>query len=246
MTQPIDHAAREAAASQLDTTFFVEAAAGTGKTTALVGRIVNIVACGRARLHEVVAITFTEKAAGELKIRLREELEKTLAGEALRAALGDLERAQITTIHSFCAALLRERPVEARIDPQFVVADDLQRELLLDEAWKQWLESQLALNPPVLREALVRELSLDALRALAELLITERARHAAAQWPAAVPVDMPALRCAAPFRLWSARWHIASTCRPTPRSAPGRCSTCCRPWKPPRLSASSRCCRGWN
>jgi len=117
--KPVDQAARDAAANDLDTTLFVEAAAGTGKTTTLVARILTAVVTGRARLHEVVAITFTEKAAGELKIRLREELEKKLTGEKLRAALADLERAQITTIHSFCAALLRERPVEAGVDPQF-------------------------------------------------------------------------------------------------------------------------------
>src|SRR2546422_352246 len=71
-----DADARKAAREQLDTTFFVEAAAGTGKTTALVSRILEAVKQGRARLHEIVAITFTEKAAGELKVKLREELEK--------------------------------------------------------------------------------------------------------------------------------------------------------------------------
>ena len=130
MTQPVDHAAREAAANELDTTFFVEAAAGTGKTTSLVARIVSAIASGRARLREIVAITFTEKAAGELKMRLREKLEETLKDEALREALADLEQAHITTIHSFCAWVLRERPVEAVVDPQFAVADELQRQLL--------------------------------------------------------------------------------------------------------------------
>src|SRR5437016_10726591 len=100
MTPPVDHEAREAAANDLDTTFFVEAAAGTGKTTALVARIVSAVDSGRARLSEIVAITFTEKAAGELKVRLREKLEETLQGEKRKEALADLERAHITTIHS--------------------------------------------------------------------------------------------------------------------------------------------------
>src|SRR5205814_4018656 len=112
-------------------------------------------------------ITFTEKAAGELKQRLREELEKNSATEALR----DLERAQIATIHSFCASLLRERPVEARVDPQFAVADTLQRQLLLDEAWSAWLEGELTRNPPALRQALMREISIDQLQALATLLV---------------------------------------------------------------------------
>ena len=83
MTRPVDHPAdqeeRQAAANELDTAFFVEAAAGTGKTTSLVARIVSAIQHRRARLREIVAITFTEKAAGELKIRLREQLEELLA-----------------------------------------------------------------------------------------------------------------------------------------------------------------------
>ena len=73
---PIDDAAsRQLIETALDTTFVVEAAAGTGKTTALVGRIVRIIAEGKAQVGEIVAVTFTEKAAGELKLRLREHLD---------------------------------------------------------------------------------------------------------------------------------------------------------------------------
>jgi ATP-dependent exoDNAse (exonuclease V) beta subunit len=184
---PVDNNARVQAATDLDTTLFVEAAAGTGKTTALVSRILSAIKTGRARLYEVVAITFTEKAAGDLKIRLREELEKQLTGDALRRALSDLERAPIMTIHSFCASLLRERPVEAAVDPQFTVADDLQRRLLLDKAWATWLEQELAQNPPALRHALFREVRLDALQDLATLLVEHRGL--APTWPAHRPLD---------------------------------------------------------
>lgn len=187
----IDAKARQATATQLDTTFFVEAAAGTGKTTALVARILTAVTTGRARLHEIVAITFTEKAAGELKVRLREELTKKLTGVKLHEALADLERAPITTIHSFCASLLRERPVEARVDPQFAVADELQRELLLDEAWAKWLEGELATNPSALRQALLREIGIPALRELAALLVEHRDRL---KWPEKLPCDLRATR----------------------------------------------------
>jgi ATP-dependent helicase/nuclease subunit A len=55
----------------LDTTLVVEAAAGTGKTTEMVTRIVSVLAEGRANVREIVAVTFTEKAVGELKLRLR-------------------------------------------------------------------------------------------------------------------------------------------------------------------------------
>src|SRR5262245_66478282 len=60
----------------LDDTLVVEAAAGTGKTTEMVTRIVRVVAEGRATVREIVAVTFTEKAAGELKLRLRQQLEQ--------------------------------------------------------------------------------------------------------------------------------------------------------------------------
>ena len=70
-----DAEAREPHRHRARPTFIVEAAAGTGKTTELVGRIVRILAEGRAEVDEIVAVTFTEKAAGELKLRLRERLD---------------------------------------------------------------------------------------------------------------------------------------------------------------------------
>ena len=116
---------RDLIRTALDDTLIVEAAAGTGKTTELVARIVLLIQSGRARITEIVAVTFSEKAAGELKLRLREELERaridssrtTLESERLDRAVLEFEEAHISTIHGFCAELLRERPVEARIDP---------------------------------------------------------------------------------------------------------------------------------
>ena len=195
--KPVDAAARLAAATELDTTFFVEAAAGTGKTTALISRIVSAVTSKRARVHEIVAITFTEKAAGELKMRLREELEQKMP-----AALADLDRAHVTTIHSFCAWILRERPVEAAVDPQFAVADDVQARLLFDDAWDEWFERQLAGNPPALGRAILREFNLNALHELAGLLHKHRDALSHARWPDPWPCDLQqtlaAFRDAAP------------------------------------------------
>ena len=98
----------------------VEASAGTGKTTALVGRIVEAIAAGTA-VETIVAVTFTHAAAGNMKLRVRHELEQRRAGEldpAVRERLGQaarsLDRAFIGTIHAFCAQLLRRRPVDAR------------------------------------------------------------------------------------------------------------------------------------
>jgi ATP-dependent exoDNAse (exonuclease V) beta subunit len=154
MTPPAlaDRADRDQIATALDDTLIVEAAAGTGKTTELVRRIVRVIETGRADVTGIVAVTFTEKAAGELKLRLREALEEARGGSAsgsaerdrLDRALGRLEEAQVSTIHGFCSDLLRERPVEARIDPLFTVLTEAQAARMYDEGFHQWLASELA------------------------------------------------------------------------------------------------------
>src|SRR4029453_11794032 len=159
-----DKQARNIIATALDDTLIVEAAAGTGKTTELVGRIVTILADGRAKVGEIVAVTFTEKAAGELKLRLRERLDRARAVEAtdsgrrqrLDLALKGLEEAHVSTIHGFCADLLRERPVEAGVDPLFEVLTESASARLFDEAFGRWLQEQLANPPEGLRRALRR------------------------------------------------------------------------------------------
>jgi len=151
-----DAAARERIRNDLRTTFVVEAAAGTGKTTALVERVVASVAAGRSTLDRTVVVTFTDAAAGELKLRLRAAIEAarrderrpTAERERLRTAILQLEAARIGTIHAFCAELLRERPVEAGVDPQFQVAADMAAEVLLDRVFDRWFEKQLAAPGP--------------------------------------------------------------------------------------------------
>jgi ATP-dependent helicase/nuclease subunit A len=157
-----DDEARRAIANDLDATLVVEAAAGTGKTTELVNRIVRILATDRAKVDGIVAVTFTEKAAGELKLRLREALDvaRTGAGgadaEALNKALQSLEEAHVSTIHGFCAELLRERPVEAGVDPLFTVLTESQAERLFDQAFGAWIQAQLQNPPEGVRRALRR------------------------------------------------------------------------------------------
>ena len=79
MTELADGEARRRIATEFATTFFVEAAAGTGKTTALVHRIVGLISAGVGTLNRIVAVTFTEKVAGETKLNLRTEIEATRA-----------------------------------------------------------------------------------------------------------------------------------------------------------------------
>jgi len=159
-----DTAARETIATALDDTLVVEAAAGTGKTTELVGRIVRILASERANVDNIVAVTFTEKAAGELKLRLRgalDEARATATGaerDALNEALRSLEEAHVSTIHGFCAELLRERPVEARVDPLFKVLTEPQAQRLFDHAFGGWIQKQLEDPSEGVRRALRRSI----------------------------------------------------------------------------------------
>ncbi len=166
MTAPLaDAVARERIASDLDTTLVVEAAAGTGKTTALVSRIVALAGSGTTHLRRVVAVTFTEKAAGEMKLRLRAAIEEARqAAEAverarLDQALEELEAARIGTIHSLCRDLLGERPVEAGIDPMFEVAAEPESTALFDAAFETWFQRTLADPPEGVRRLLRRPVS---------------------------------------------------------------------------------------
>ena len=166
MTLLADQRERNLIATALDRTIVVEAAAGTGKTTELVNRIISVLAEGHARIGEVVAVTFTDKAAGELRLRLRSGLETSRRQEQegssrytnLLTALGQLEEAQINTIHGFCADLLRERPVEAMLDPQFESINESQAKRLQREAFKLWLQRTLTDPPEGVRRYLRRDI----------------------------------------------------------------------------------------
>jgi len=159
-----DAGARAAIATELDCNLLVEAAAGTGKTTELVNRIVAVLAEGRARVDSIVAVTFTEKAAGELKLRMRARLEQARAEAAgdrerhdrLEDALSRLEEARVGTIHGFCADLLRERSVEAEVDPKFETMTDAESERLYSEAFRFWLQEKLEDPPEGVRRSLRR------------------------------------------------------------------------------------------
>jgi ATP-dependent helicase/nuclease subunit A len=141
----------------------VEASAGTGKTRELVNRIVAAVVegCG---IERIVAVTFTHAAAGEMKLRVRQELDKARqnpqlsdegrnrAGEALQ----HLERAFIGTIHSFCAQMLRQRPVEARVDPAFQEMAQSEAYGLFSQEFQSWMQQKLASAPPIFKRLFAR------------------------------------------------------------------------------------------
>jgi ATP-dependent helicase/nuclease subunit A len=132
--------------TELDRNFLVEAGAGSGKTTSLVARMIALLAAGKAEPDSLVAVTFTRKAASQLRQRFQEELEKRLAAEKDPAVKERLEKAQkgldlvrIGTIHSFCASLLRERPVEAGIDLGLSDVKLQEAALFQPLAWREWI-----------------------------------------------------------------------------------------------------------
>lgn len=182
-----DQEARDAARRLLRQNLVIEAGAGTGKTTLLTDRLLFLLFAGGPRgaglpLTELVALTFTEKAAAEIRLRLTGKLSDILAvldnkplparraetasallqeardffdlsdarmRQAAIDALRNMDRAQIGTIHSFAAHILRLYPLESRVDPAFQVdADFFQWERLFRDEWAVWLDGELGTDAP--------------------------------------------------------------------------------------------------
>jgi ATP-dependent helicase/nuclease subunit A len=162
---PPDHAARQRILTELDCSMLVEAGAGTGKTTSIVGRMVRLLAAGKCEIGTVAAVTFTRKAAAELRSRFQLLLDASLRearGEEnrrLAAAAAQIEQCFIGTIHSFCARLLRERPVEGGVDVGFREMDEAEDRRLREAAWEQFLAELHAQGHPIIGE--LDELGLD-------------------------------------------------------------------------------------
>ena len=140
-----DDEARRRICERLWQNLVVEAGAGTGKTTAMVDRFLALVLEGHP-VENIVAITFTEKAAAELRDRVRDELERSLTcsdgeDELLTQALESLDRAQISTIHAFCQSVLHAFAPQAGIDPTFTVMDEMATDRRFEERWRAYLEA---------------------------------------------------------------------------------------------------------
>lgn len=132
-----------------DTNFLVEASAGSGKTTALVGRIVYLIVGRGIPLSRIAALTFTEKAAAHMKERLRQMLvvkarSEGEVGARAAQALREIERATVCTIHSFCGEILRRHPFEAGIDPRFRVIDEDAARSIYDDCFAAWFPAAAA------------------------------------------------------------------------------------------------------
>ena len=222
-----DAAQRRLAETTFDRNVVVVAGAGTGKTTLLVNRLIHLL---MREPHPVdvtrlVALTFTNKAATEMKLRLRSRLSGLLDAETSEAgdpgavtaadlrdryslsttqiaaragaALRGLEKAQIGTLHSFAAHLLRLHPLESGVDPAFRTDDDESRfREHFAAQWDLWLDRELALNGP--QEALWRRLlagrGLGSLREMAYALRSELIPLDELQRQAETGTPAPALR----------------------------------------------------
>jgi ATP-dependent helicase/nuclease subunit A len=111
------------AVEHFGTNVFVNAGAGSGKTRILVARYVEILKRGLADINDIVAITFTRKAAKEMKGRIQDHLAREFLSPDL---LYELEAAPISTIHGFCSRLLRENAARVGIDPSFRVMEEIE------------------------------------------------------------------------------------------------------------------------
>ena len=198
---------RGLAETTFDRNVVVIAGAGTGKTTLLVNRLVHALMRepDPVEITHIVALTFTNKAATEMKVRLRERLLGLLAADdepraftdsgmvdvaVLRkryglsserivaraeAALRDLEKAQIGTLHSFAAHLLRLYPIESGVDPGFKEDDGLRFEEHFAVEWELWLAGELGPDGPDHRRwrRLLTGLGLDRIREMSLSLCSE-------------------------------------------------------------------------
>ncbi len=174
MSEMPDAEARERISSDTSSTLFVEAGAGSGKTHALVDRVITLVLRDGVPLRTIAAVTFTEKAGAELRDRLRVEFEKARKGPARAAAdeaLDDLDSASIGTLHSFAQQILLAHPIEAGLPPLIDVLDEVGSSVAFEERWSE-LQQQLldddSIAEPLLL-AMAVGVELKHLRSLARL-----------------------------------------------------------------------------
>jgi ATP-dependent helicase/nuclease subunit A len=197
---PPDQHARDRITHDLDTTLFVEAGAGSGKTKSLVARVISLVASGTAPLRSIAAITFTERAGAELRDRLRRELQDRARAETERDpivaqrchdALDQLDSAAIGTLHSFAQRILSENPIEAGLPPRVEVLDEVSSGVEFERRWGAFRD-ELFEDPQMERSLLLLDAAGVKLKAIDVLaaafgdnwdLVAERVDDAAPEPP---------------------------------------------------------------
>ncbi len=190
---PVDAHVRDQVVATRGRNVVVDAGAGTGKTTLVVRRLLEMIApsddaVAPIPLERIAAVTFTRKAGGELKLRIRERTLRALAEpklspvrrERLHRALGAIDTAYVGTIHSFADRLLRLHPVEARLSPSYQIADDVEAlahetfTILVEACEKGTLAAELAGTPAAHLAEDATEVLLDVFAAGLRLETQER------------------------------------------------------------------------
>ena len=178
-SRAIDQESRRLIRTELLTNILLEAGAGSGKTQMLAERMAAGVAAGVYKVEQMAAVTFTRKAASELRGRFHLALEAELSrtsevslpggtaeqrADRVQLALSNLERFFGGTIHAFCARLLRERPVESGVSPGFTELDEVQDLELRQRVWREFVTNARGSGDPdmiALLEAGIRPKDLD-------------------------------------------------------------------------------------
>jgi len=156
---------------------FVCAAAGTGKTTVLVRRYLEILFSGNADCDQIIAITFTDKAANEMKQRVRTRLNENSTNFDLQKIAGYLDQlnvAPISTVHSFCSRILRDNIAELPFDPLFKICDETAEAIFRERYRQKFLENKIAERDPDLT-ALIQNINLNELADLLNLVYEKQA-----------------------------------------------------------------------
>ncbi|MCS6818178.1 MAG: UvrD-helicase domain-containing protein [Blastocatellia bacterium] len=166
------------AVETLGRSLVVTAGPGAGKTRVLVERVLRILEGGLANMDEIVAITFTNKAANEMKAKIRLALRERMRHTPSRRwheAKRQLETAAISTIHGFCARLLRAHPIAAQVDPEFVILDEFQSRVLLIRAVEEVIEEGIEAQDAILGRLVIGYSRRGLIEAVADLYAMARA-----------------------------------------------------------------------
>lgn len=224
MIEPADQPARLRALTAIDSTLLVEAAAGTGKTALIAGRIALALMSGM-KPRELAAITFTQAAADELSIRINKYATELLDGrvpdclqpalpnglssaqrETLRVSSKALDELTVTTIHGFCQKLIVRHAVEADIDPGARMMDGPQAESAFSSVFQRWIRGRLTQTkgPSDPIEALSRDDPRSVVRTLKDLAAF-RLKHRTARSVSAdlsTRLDIELVTAVTAFRDW--------------------------------------------
>jgi len=158
----------------------VSAGAGSGKTRLLVGRYLFLLKSHGVPMTKIVAITFTEKAAAQMKAAVAERarelaVEKPEDADFWKNVASEVHSAPISTIHSFCNSILRKYPYESGLDPSFTIIDDVSLSVLKGQAVEDFIGLRMEAEPEAY-ENLLGSFGLSGLRRMFHTMLSERAR----------------------------------------------------------------------